>query len=753
MTTISKISRLRNFGVFRDFNWPQHLHEFSQYNLIYGWNGTGKTTISRLFRCLEQGEIPALGEVSLRINDREVRNKEFAVGQYDVRVFNRDFVRENVFATHGEHIDSIVVLGAESVKTQKQISGLKKQVSEARSKLRSTRDEETRAVKSIDQFCIDNARQVKNMLSSSGSNKYNNYNKTHFKNRAMTMVNDGNAASCRLSTRDRTALQNRQVATLKNKINEISYTLPNFEAIVEHVSRLLMTTISSVTINALTHDAELSDWTREGLALHKERSAEQCQFCDQPLSKQRLDELEAHFSETYKKHIALIDRSIKRIAVLKGSTDQHLPNEAQLYDDLSSTYDSAEKEFINMLNIVREFLERSIKLLKSKKNHLFEAVHSDLKTPIVDDEAIHRINSVIQRHNTACDNFGDRVNDARVQLADDIVAENLKSFVHLSEFASNATAKREKKELLVKSLDDRIDELELEILEHRRPAEELNDDLHSYLGHSDLSLETKETGYSLTRGGRVARSLSEGERTAVALLYFLKSLEDRRFNISNGIVVLDDPVSSLDANALFSAFGFIRQRTEIAGQLFLFTHNFSLFKQTRNWFHRVKKRNRKTGQKPAQFFLLESVRVNGIRSSSIQPLDSLLRNYGSEYQYLFSRIYSAATSDEDRGLEGNYFMPNMARRVLEAFLEFHQPHVRGSLWKKLCRLGLSESRNHRIIRFLHTHSHGMGVLDSGHDLTALAEGRTVLRELLRLIEEANKDHYTAMVEVATWQQR
>ena len=36
-------------------------------------------------------------------------------------------------------------------------------------------------------------------------------------------------------------------------------------------------------------------------------------------------------------------------------------------------------------------------------------------------------------------------------------------------------------------------------MEHRRPAEELNDDLRSYLGHGELRLEIKDTGYTIMR--------------------------------------------------------------------------------------------------------------------------------------------------------------------------------------------------------------------------------------------------------------
>ena len=64
-------------------------------------------------------------------------------------------------------------------------------------------------------------------------------------------------------------------------------------------------------------------------------------------------------------------------------------------------------------------------------------------------------------------------------------------------------------------LDSEVAGLEREIVEHRRPAEELNQDLWSYLGHRELRLEIKETGYRVTRGGVPARSLSEGETSLV----------------------------------------------------------------------------------------------------------------------------------------------------------------------------------------------------------------------------------------------
>ena len=58
---IDRIAHLRQCGVFRDFTWPQGLPGFARYNLVYGWNATGKTTLSRLFAPWKSAVHPPLG--------------------------------------------------------------------------------------------------------------------------------------------------------------------------------------------------------------------------------------------------------------------------------------------------------------------------------------------------------------------------------------------------------------------------------------------------------------------------------------------------------------------------------------------------------------------------------------------------------------------------------------------------------------------------------------------------------------------
>src|SRR5690554_3283462 len=135
--------------------------------------------------------------------------------------------------------------------------------------------------------------------------------------------------------------------------------------------------------------------------------------------------------------------------------------------------------------------------------------------------------------------------------------------------------------------------------------------------------------------------------TAIALLYFLKSLKDRRFELDKGLVVLDDPVSSLDANALFMAFGFIRRCVDEAAQILVLTHNFAMFRQVRGWFKWINHpcRRKSVEKRPARFYMLECSLAAEGRRSRIVLLDPLLEQFESEYHYLFARIYRRAETD------------------------------------------------------------------------------------------------------------
>lgn len=124
---IRSIPKIISFGVFNDFRWDSGLPPFKQYNLIYGWNYSGKTTLSRVFRCFEQRqEHPDFTGVQVHIkSDDGTIHDQFASHTAPVfRVFNSDFVQENLSFNDGS-ATPVLVLGSEDIAKQEQLKNKK----------------------------------------------------------------------------------------------------------------------------------------------------------------------------------------------------------------------------------------------------------------------------------------------------------------------------------------------------------------------------------------------------------------------------------------------------------------------------------------------------------------------------------------------------------------------------------------------------------------------------------------------------
>lgn len=740
---IDRITRLREVGVFHDFTWPAALTDLGRYNLIYGWNGSGKTTLSRIFRDIELRRPPRRGEGIVHIDGADVRGEDFAEVTLQVRVFNRDFVNESVFPAGGADVPPIFVVGKESVEKQKEADRLKAEREEMQGNLNAARDTKHRAERDFDKHCTDRARTIKDALRLSGS-AYNEYDKRDYQGRAQQMAADRDVDSHRLSDSQRDSVTAQHRATAKPKVAEVACGLPKLQALAEGVSMLLGTTVVSATIQALRDDAVLADWTRHGLGLHKDRKLDKCLFCEQPLPAGRLASLEAHFNAEYERLLRALEEQTQSLeSARKKVSELRLPDRAALYDDLATEYAAAEQALQRALDAVQGCLGDFIKALSDKRAQPFKASALEGSIPEVDVGVVDQLNAVIRRHNQTCDDFEHRVSGARDRLAMDMIAESLDEFIRLRDAAQTAMAAIEPLQNEIERLAQHITRLERDIREHQQPAEELNEDLRRYLGHGDLQLTIKDTGYRITRNGVPADMLSEGEMTAIALLYFLKCLDDRRFDKRNGVVVLDDPVSSLDGNAMYLAFGLIRERTKDAGQLILMTHDFGLFRQARNWLHYLNRR----APRPSRFYMLDCVPVEGQRSASLRWLDPLLEQYESEYHYLFACVYGAWSAPPTTSLEDYYHVPNVARRLLEGFLAFKVPQASGDLYNALQLVQCEENKKTRILRFVHTQSHGADLVP-GHDPTALGECRAVLSDLFDLMRALDDGHFSAMVQLA-----
>ena len=111
---INKIAKLKDFGIFHDFSWKRELPEFKKFNLIYGWNRSGKTTLSRVFSACERKSIsfkqyPKDGEFEIKLdNGSNVRSDNIANCNLSIKVFNKDFIDDNISFSPSDSCNQIV---------------------------------------------------------------------------------------------------------------------------------------------------------------------------------------------------------------------------------------------------------------------------------------------------------------------------------------------------------------------------------------------------------------------------------------------------------------------------------------------------------------------------------------------------------------------------------------------------------------------------------------------------------------------
>lgn len=772
---IARINRIRSHRIFRDFSWPAELPDFARFNVIYGWNGAGKTTLSNLFAHLQK-KVPIVeGEVGFRFGQNDVSGTDLNTSELPfVKVFNRDFVSTALFASAGQQFSPIYYLGEDNVEAQRQIEKLKLMRDEAQKQLAKLALKKRNAESAQDTFCISQAKIIKEALNSTGQNPYNNYDKRGFLNKASKLTPTNYAANI-LDTQKKIKLREKLVGKPKNRIAPLEAEYPNLVSLTDLTRGVLSRSIVSNTIENLAANPTLAAWVQQGLELHQtESNPDNCEFCGQSIPANRIRHLESHFNDEFKKFQNELADAIEKIDNAKLQLNLVRPPELALFYE--HLVEDLEKEIVTIGQhrwYVDSYLDALKKALVVKKENPFQAVdllqyvgyEADPAEPkgfwgatfsiLVDGvtkfgaikarQAARQTNAIIDEHNSLTDNFQKEIEKARAALENGFVAEAYTEFHTKSSAIAATEVERQKAEILVKECQTQIDQLEIEIVQHRRPAEELNAEIRAYLGRDELTFAVHEKGYSITRHGKPAGNLSEGEKTAIAFLYFLKTLQDKAFDMSSGVVVIDDPVSSLDTNSLYSAFGYMKERTKYVGQLFILTHNFAFFRQVKNWFNHLKK-----ADKPARFYMLQAAIYDGNRTATLAGLDPMLHEHESEYHYLFKRVRDESLKATQNGaIEECYGMPNVARRLLEGFLAFRHPNKPSDLQQQLNLVDFDHAKKSRILRFLHTYSHHGHIADPEHDLSILSETPSVLTNVLELIEVVDKGHYDGMVAAIT----
>lgn len=766
--SIKSIQKLKKFGIYLDHT-NTNAKDFGKYNLFYGWNGSGKSTLSGLFKCIENkttsSKFPS-SEFSVSV-DSGTLITQANVGNSDLNIytFNHDFVEENI--SWDSVVKSILLVDKEKIEEREKLEKLKKE-HEAATKAHSKEAEGIRKLEgAISKFGTDSARHMKSSLQSidTTDSYYLNYDKRKFEKFIADNLEVSKSDASLLDDQKIVELTNAAKPAQKSPItfNRQAINQETFNKAKERLYDLLKTSVVSQTIQRLVDHNDIKSWIETGLDLHKHHDTNQCEFCGNTVTEERTKQLEAHFNDDY-----------KAFQVRLGSADgwlasqyiqlPMLPAESDFYD-----------EFKNGYNEACTALERAITDLNEKITVWHDVLKDKIANPLKTDfivevikessvkafnDAMTAIGAAVDKHNHKSENFKEETNKAKKQLELHYSTAEVKSFDYHDK-KKEVVDRAAVNETLKTTIDTRNTEiraLEDSLSNEGVGADQFNESLHKFLGRSELTLRfnSVKKGYEILRNDSipVEGNLSEGEKMAIAFVYFVTKLKENDNKIENTIVVVDDPVSSFDSNHLFHAYSFLRSNCDKAKQLFVFTHNFTYFKLIRDWFEGVNRnRGRKNPPKEpnALFYTIEASTVVP-RQSTFKDADSSLVRYNSEYHYIFSRL-NAYKDNLSLSRDEAFLTANLARKLLESFFSFKFPKHRSNI-AQLMNCGLNgceitnEATKEKIYRFINKYSHS-AVIEINEDSSEnlLGESQNIIGDIFTWIKEVDEIHYNEMLEV------
>lgn len=735
---IKKIKNIKNFGIFNNYT-HNDLPNFKKYNLIYGWNASGKTTLSRLFRCFElkKGhESHPQGIFQLEVGENTVKN-----GDWDhipnIRVFNKDFIEENIFKQKG-HISPIYYLGEEGLKRKEELDMLKEEKEKKNESLKLKKESLEELKEKINKFSEEKSKNIKDTLRTEGSDIYTNYNKSNF-------TKDILKEKSLLREEDMVQKKKMISQTIKSEVQEIRKKETFKKEDFEKINIILNKKITSNIIENLKKNENLNSWVMQGMNLHRDMGKNSCLFCEQSMPSERFKNLEDHFNEEYNLLIKNIDETKIMWDLMKINQDDNFT--VTLYDDLSDKFNQKISLLREEINNYNSFIGKVLQTLKDKRSAPFESL-------FLSDEIfnigimIEEVNLIIKDHNKRTDNFLDERLKQKTLIKNHLLSECYDEYKEIISEIPNIEFSIKSIKNKILNIEERINTMSNDITDYKKTAKFINEKLKDFLRREEFTLEPDQEniGYHIKTHYGGTKSLSEGEKTAIALIYFLTKLGEENFQLSDGIVVIDDPISSLDSNFVFQAFGLIRSEIKGAKQVFILTHNFDFFKHIKHWFKEYC-RGKNDERWKSEFFMIENHYESERRNANLKCLDKLLKENDSEYQYLFKLLLSSQSESHEK----IYLLPNVARKFLETFLSFKFPSEKNND-KKFSEVReltqFNPEKIEKIKRFVNAHSHSDMNKMMGWDTSPWNEGKEVIKDVLDLVKKADKDHYDGLYKIS-----
>lgn len=666
MTSVLEFLRLRGAPAFDPASGAD-IGPLKPVNFFFGPNGSGKTTISRAF-----ADSTRFAGTTLEWNP--------AISVLGIKVYNRDYV--NTTLTPAGHLDGVFLLGETSAEIQEEIEsltgprGLIATAKEGLAQRESSLAAKNRDIEGVRTALKDAAWAKRSEVPAELREMFTGYNNS--KDRLLDRLLEVAAANPSTSE-DFAALTTEAAAVLAEDAQPLQELPLGRDIRIEDApgySLLGVAVVGSgdVQLAPLIQQLGNADWVQHGRT-HLEHANGVCPFCQQAVPSDLGEQLEAYFDRTYVEQM-------EQLAALNRHFETWAQQWTTYLDDLTARPGATEHINAERLATARVALETVIADARAQISAKLSGPSSIVSVP---DPSPHveGVNAVVREANAAIQDFNLLLRNrsaAKRSLLDRcwVVFARVTLLAELSRYEGampghlagkqNLGGQIETAKTDVRAKESRLRELQAKITSSKPIIDRINRLLDSVGFHSFSLAESTavQDGYTLVRpnGDVATETLSEGERTFIAFLYFAQSLQGSPQDESEPndlLAVIDDPISSLDSDVLYAVSTLVRRIVEdvAAGagrvrQLLLMTHNAHFHKDVTYRPHGGPK--------------LGSWKYGVVRKRSGQPSEVELRD-DNPIQTAYGALWDEVKRSAERPSESAVGLQNTLRRILETYFK------------------------------------------------------------------------------------
>lgn len=619
---------------------------------IFGSNGSGKTTISQFIK-------DKTDENSDNITWDESSDTK-------VYVYNRNFVRKNFLS--GTTIPGVFTIGQEAVIAKQEIERLSNEIEKESEKLenrkKNLKDAEEEK-QSIEKQIAYKYWEIKTSLPKDLDKQWANVKgKQDFKKLIDENIESLNPDEVSPDIEE-LAKKAKILFDAKSQPLKLPMTFESSSLLDIENSEIFTKKISgkeSNKIGKLIKQLENSDWVSKGKDYLK---GDICPFCQQhTITKEFINEFNNFYDESYKKDINELENSANNYRKYSQVLIANIENQIKDYNEYTSKDLDFQIEFSELKRIIGDNISQIEKKINEPSVLINIATSKNVCTKL--KKLFENLKIKVSEHNALIDNKKkekNKVFEERIKYVS-ITAKHETSTLHKN---------LQKEQKRIDGLNEAINTIENKIKEYEQKcniekekfmnsndtAKKINNLLEQFgFSNFKISVSQEDKSYYIVRndGTPVNDTLSEGEMNFLTFLYFyqlIKGSLNKTDIDSERIVVIDDPISSMDANVLFIVSSLVRELAyEVRKgkykikQLIVLTHNITFHREVT--YIRANEGNSKTS-----YYLIK--KLNGysiIEHCSKNPISS---TYELLWQNLFCNDCNPMTAQ------------NISRRIIETF--------------------------------------------------------------------------------------